>query len=53
MKDHKASLEKQMYNKGGAPVMADHEFQLNKKLLDVIEAKNQGSPVSTTIKKPF
>ena len=54
MKAHRSSLEKQIGTKGGKVVMAETEFMLNKKLIESIEGKNvQGSPVSTTIKKPF
>jgi hypothetical protein len=42
-----------MTSKEAKLLMAEHEFQLNKKLIESIDGKYQGSPVSSTIKKPF
>ena len=53
MKAHKASLEKQIVSKNSNPVMAEHEYMINKKIIDNIEGKLQGSPGGTSIKKPF
>ncbi len=53
MREHRMSLEKQIGNKGANSLMADHEYQLNKKLIESIEKKNNLSPVSANIRKPF
>lgn len=52
MREHQASLQQQMGNKSKGPVMAVHEFQLNKKIIEQIETGNSltNSPPQ---KKPF
>lgn len=50
MKQHQASLQKQMVSKSKNTAMAQHEFQLNKKIIETIENKTQASPIP---KKPF
>ena len=54
MKTHKQSLEKQMeHTKGKTEMkMAEHEFMLNKKIIDSIDNKQQGSPAALA-RKPF
>jgi hypothetical protein len=45
MREHQASLQQQMGSKNKGPVMAVHEFQLNKKIIEQIESKsNSNSP---------
>lgn len=52
MKQHQNSLQKQIEDgKYKSKGMAEHEFMLNKKIIEGIENKNQNSPPMP--KKPF
>lgn len=53
MKSHKESLEKQMQaSKTKNSTMAQHEYMLNKKILDTIESKGNNNDTIAT-RKPF
>lgn len=54
MKAHKESLEQQMQNsKNKNATMAQHEYMLNKKIIDSIEVQNTSGSQIVGTRKPF